>query len=524
MAYYKKNYNKKSIELSEPNIRFVPRNGWNDQFQNVFTNVLESKDNLVIEAVAGSGKTTAIVESIIRLCEREPSAKILFTAFNTSVKEEVEKKLFGYNVKVATCHGLGYQAIRNSGYASDTNNQFEVEGQTGETMMKLAEAEIGDLKERFEARLSLLDLVAKAKTCLENSIEGFEKLIQEFDIDTFGYSPNQFAQYALNIFNTTAKNVLKTSVSFKGRSYNKTVITFSDQIWLPVYKNMDVEKFDYIFVDEAQDLSNARIALISKTLHSSSRIFAFGDSKQVLYAFDGANAESINTITKNFAAKTLPLSFTWRCGKVIVEKAKEFNPIIEAPTTAHDGSIETISEDVLKQTVAHGDAILSRKNYFLVKLFFMLAKEGKKVKMLGKDYGKMLFFRINSWRNEDKNLTARKVISLNDEWLDCKKTITSRHQDEHDTIKCIIENLSSNLDSIESVDELIDKCNMFSPDESKDSDGSKYIVLSSVHRFKGLERDRVFLIENSFSNDSQDELNLRYVAVTRAKNNLYIVQ
>jgi len=54
------------------------------------------------------------------------------------------------------------------------------------------------------------------------------------------------------------------------------------------------------------------------------------------------------------------------------------------------------------------------------------------------------------------------------------------------------------------------------------------VVCSSVHKSKGLEADRVFVIENTFMDNIPnlpahrllEEQNLRYVAITRAKNHL----
>ena len=50
-----------------------------------------------------------------------------------------------------------------------------------------------------------------------------------------------------------------------------------------------------------------------------------------------------------------------------------------------------------------------------------------------------------------------------------------------------------------------------------------YVMCSTVHKAKGLEADRVFLIESSFFGHGEEEDNVRYVALTRAKTELYLV-
>lgn len=52
----------------------------------------------------------------------------------------------------------------------------------------------------------------------------------------------------------------------------------------------------------------------------------------------------------------------------------------------------------------------------------------------------------------------------------------------------------------------------------------RHIVLSSIHRAKGLEWDRVFMLENTLKETSVEERNLRYVGVTRAREHLVLVQ
>jgi superfamily I DNA/RNA helicase len=516
MAFYKK-----APISNEKKIRFIPPSGWNEQFKAVFDFIENGSGNGAIEAVAGSGKTTAIIESIIRLTEKEPNKKILFVAYNTSIKEEAESRLSGYNVKISTCHGLGYQAIRNSNYSD--GYQFDLGGTFADHMVKLASNEIGSLKEHEEARANLLDLVSKAKCSLKSSIEDLIELIAKHEIDTCGYDNNRFAKYAQNILTSTRDNLFYSTSEYKGKKTTKVSITFDDQIWLPIVKNMDVEKYDYVFVDEAQDLSEARRVLISKAIRNNGRIFIFFDKFQAIYQFSGADIESASLLIEQFACKTLPLSFSWRCGKLIINKAQELNPIIEAPDSAIDGEINNVKLENICDCVNNGDAILSRKNSNLIKLFFRLAKEQKKVKFIGKDYGRMLYMRISQWRAKDPNLTADKIVILNDEWLKDKKTITTRHKDEYETVLSLTFDLNSKSNSTKSVDEILERCLMFSPDENKNDNTDSYITLSSVHRFKGLERNRVFLLQESFSNDSQEELNLQYVAITRAKKSLNFV-
>ncbi len=80
-------------------------------------NILSTNENLVINAVAGSGKTTTLIEYAKT---RNAGSKILYLAFNRSVKLEAEQKFAAAgvtNVKVETAHSLAFDHIvKCSGY------------------------------------------------------------------------------------------------------------------------------------------------------------------------------------------------------------------------------------------------------------------------------------------------------------------------------------------------------------------------------------------------------------------------
>ena len=73
--------------------------------------IIQSTGNIKINAVAGSGKTTTVIEYAKT---RPKDKKILYLAFNKSVKLEAAKKFADKgldNVKVETAHSLAYRHI-----------------------------------------------------------------------------------------------------------------------------------------------------------------------------------------------------------------------------------------------------------------------------------------------------------------------------------------------------------------------------------------------------------------------------
>ena len=68
-------------------------------------------------------------------------------------------------------------------------------------------------------------------------------------------------------------------------------------------------------------------------------MFVIGDDKQAIYGFCGADSGSLFRLKDELDAKVLHLTKTFRCGKAIVEEAKQFVPDFQAAQTNCDGVI-----------------------------------------------------------------------------------------------------------------------------------------------------------------------------------------
>ena len=94
---------------------------------------------------------------------------------------------------------------------------------------------------------------------------------------------------------------------------NTDVIDHTDMIWLPNVLNMTTKyrQYDYIFIDEAQDMTLARQGLVDKVFKRGARFFAVGDRKQQINVWCGATEESLDNYLRrpNTIELTLPVSF-----------------------------------------------------------------------------------------------------------------------------------------------------------------------------------------------------------------------
>src|SRR6201991_4960821 len=77
--------------------------------------IVQSSGDIKINAVAGSGKTTTLIE----YARARPGEKILYLAFNRAVKLEAERKFAekgASNVRVETAHSLAFTQVIKGGY------------------------------------------------------------------------------------------------------------------------------------------------------------------------------------------------------------------------------------------------------------------------------------------------------------------------------------------------------------------------------------------------------------------------
>lgn len=503
MAYnsnYKRNYRKPTAKFKPNGTIVVPQRdrNWSQYQKDIFDFVANSNENGVIIARAGSGKSTVLEECVRRAVERNPKAKICVVAFNKSIKEAMSERLADLStVEVSTCHSLGYKLCRKA-FKSGQPDTFKVN--------RIVESIVGH-DNSFDYIDQVKDCVSKAKltlTPLEPS--AIDKLMDEFGIDLErGTTASERAEFIDVVMKT-----MKLSIEQTG------VIDFDDMLYLGIVHNCITPMYDLIFVDETQDLNKAQLTLILQSIKPDGRIIAVGDDFQSINQFMCADERSIPTIIESVSAKTLPLSITYRCPKSVVEMVKHLIPDLEAAPNAADGTVQDVSFETAMCDVKPGDFVLSRKNAPLMKICMMLLKRGIPANIQGADFSKGLLWTIK----KSKANTVAELIQYVEGW----RTIEKKRLDEKgrasdwvdDKAECILAFCESAL-TLEDVRNNIRR--MF---DDKNDDAR--VLLSSVHRAKGSQAKRVFVLADTLSQKNQTEKNIYYVALTRAMSELYMVR
>ena len=467
---------------------------WSPYQEAIFTAVTTTKDSLIIEAVAGSGKTTTIVEA----ANRTKACRGLSLAFNKRIADELSTRL-PRHFEAKTLNALGHRAWQNhvgSRLKVDTSKIFKI---------------CKDIRVPTEGYSDVMALVNSARNA---------GLVPNDEFDVYPTWEELADTYDLECTRDLvvyAREVLSVSVS----QAKEGIIDFSDQLYMPTLFDARFETFDIVMVDEAQDLSSLQHDMLERVMHPKTRLIAVGDTRQAIYGFRGALNNSMTRLRDRFSLRELPLTISYRCPQAVVAEAQKVVSHIEASPLAEIGQVAKLSAPVSLSSFPPGSAVLCRNNAPLVSLAWKFIRSGISVSFLGRDLGKNLEKLV-------KRL-ARKPVDIDtldhnlSRWLAREISKHPRREgaltDKADTLRAMYSGCSTSGDVLARIAQIF----------NQDSDGR--VTLASIHKSKGFEWPTVFflnqdLIPSQYTKldwQFEQEDNLRYVAITRAQENLYYV-
>lgn len=469
----------------------------------------------VLEAVAGAGKTTTILEAAKKI-----SGQSAILAYNKAIAKEIKEKLEAMKLpwnkaQAGTVHSFGFSAYRKA---------FSKVKVDGDKVAKLLEPACERSEEfaKHESKIKMLVSQAKQRAlgvigAISDDKPWFE-IIDHFDIcdDESNVDPLWLIVQARQFLLLSNKQT--------------DVIDFDDMIYLPLLFKLRFWRYDNVFVDEAQDTNQARRALVGALVKKGGRVIAVGDRHQAIYGFTGADSDSLDLIKKDFAATELPLTVSYRCPKAVVAYAQAWVSHIQPAEEAPVGLISFNNEDEFYQrrNELNGDAsVLCRLTKPLVSLAFSLIRKKIACKVEGRDIGNGLKKLATRWKVQNLEALEGKLeayLEKETTKLLAKKQETklTTMEDSVETLKIIIEQCRTEnkyqvTDVVSAIDDLF----------ADDIKGM--LTLSTIHKAKGREWERVFWLNRQGTCPSpwarqawqkEQELNLCYVAATRAKHEL----
>lgn len=474
-----------------------------EEQERIFLFTKKRPENLIVKALAGSGKTSTAIECA-KLLPQDKS--ILFLAFNKHIQEELKEKLPSH-VRCYTTYGLGMSAIKRKYGDSIQFDEFKAD------KIILKKSKSWDLKDDYseeEVQIYLSNMKKLTNLCrltLTTKPDFVPYIAERYDIP-LGKPAD-------------VKRALKV---LDEMTIDRKTYDYTDMIFLPAIDN-SIWFFpqDYIFLDEYQDINRCQIKIIEKVLKRNrktkkleGRLFVFGDMNQSIYGFNGCDDKISDSIEKFPNIKILPLTTSFRCSKAVIRKAQEIVPEINALPDAPEGSVR--DGNVLEEAQS-GDFVLCRTTMPLVKLFFQFLVQNKKAIIKGSDIGVHLIELIGKIENIDKLISFWETELMNFR-RDLKKEGVLNPND-HSGYTTLEDKVTTLLFLAKLSDNVLDLKYKI---KSIFTDEIQGIVLSTVHKIKGLESNRVFIIRPDLLPmqvakpwQYAQEMNLTYVAITRAK-------
>ena len=464
-----------------------------EEQEKIWNEIVNTNNDVIVNAGAGTGKTFTIVEG----ANRVNANRMGFLAFNNSIATELAERL-PEHVEAKTFHALGMKAVRDAVGRTKVNN------------WKVKNIIDGILGRDYFAQ-PLVKLISLVKGSMIDCTDNKEiyKLIDEYNIE----------------FKTPREEVMGVDLVCQILDECKkqtNEIDFDDMIWLPLVNKYPLPQFDILFVDEAQDFNEMQRRLVL-ACSQAGRCVIVGDKNQAIYGFRGADSGSMSIFENQLKArgktvKSFGLTLTWRCPKSVVTEANRYVKEFNCLETAEDGKVH-VNAYLNPQK---GDMVLCRYNAPLVSAFYDLITQGKSAYILGRDMHKGL---VNYVKKITKHNNMSSVEFMNlltvDFSVNHAKLIDADKQNQANTLSDKFECVKIFASKADTVGGIIAEIERLFNSKSKGD-----IQLSTVHKAKGLEADNVFILATERmphpkATNMQEERNICYVAITRAKKNLY---
>lgn len=461
--------------------------------------------NLIINAVAGSGKTTVLVGAAGRT-----TGRAVFLAFNKSIATELGQRLPAH-FQARTFHSLCYSPVLRALGTKAVNP---------DKLRDIMRAHLDDEMHRMYGAF-IRRMVGLARNA------GVGCLIPD-DVQVWLDIADQH-MITLDHDDATLEEGVNFCRQVLARSNASAEADFDDLLYFAVLKRVRLPQFDWVFVDEAQDTNAIQREILRKILATGSRLVAVGDPAQAIYGFRGADSQSMDLIAQEFNCSSLPLSVTYRCARAIVEYAQDFVEDIQARDNAPQGAVNALDAWKLIDLGAH-DLVVCRNTAPLIDLGWQLMKARIPVRILGRDIGEGLITLIKKCDKRGGNIDAmleRLAVWKEREMAKAlkkgKDAQAEAVEDKAGAIEVLCEGLAEAKRTVTELVRIIGE--LF-------TDANSRVTLSTVHKAKGLEAETVWWLGRSLCPSpwakqpwqQVQERNIMYVAITRAKLTLNLIE
>jgi DNA helicase-2/ATP-dependent DNA helicase PcrA len=448
---------------------------------------LASSSNLIINALAGTGKTATL-----EMIEQTTTAKpILYLVFNKKNADEATKKMQS-TTTVRTLNAFGHRI-----WAKTCSGNITLDGKKTQNLLSeiIKELPKGPYKQEawdvYWEAIAGVNLAKALGYVPERYFPNARRLCTQTELAT--RLDEEPSDTCLDLID----EVLVASIKAAYRG----LLDFNDQVYLSALFGGTYPQHPLVLVDELQDLSPVNHAMLDKL--KKSRIIGVGDPWQSIYGFRGAKRQGMADAKARFEMSEFDLSVSFRCPRAVVEAARWRVPKFK--WIKEGGHVETL-QDLPSGNIPETATFLCRNNAPLFRVAFRLLSSGRSVQVAGSDIGPKLTGILK--KLGDADWPKAKTLAAIDQWLAERLAKESKSaQDMADCMRVFASHGATLGQAIAYAEHLFSQ--------------KGKIKMMTIHKSKGLEFPVVFHLDPWLCRDDEQDLNLRYVAITRSSDRYY---
>jgi len=457
-----------------------------DEQTHILNVVSSTSDNVMVRALAGTGKTTTL-EMIVAASPQQPT---LCLAFNKKIAEEMTKRLPS-TALVRTFNSLGHRI-----WASAVGKVALDKDKTRNAFRFYVEAlDKSDRPEAWEVYHEVVSAVGLAKSLgyIPHGQHHSRSLLTQAEFHAA--LDERPSPLAAELIDTLLTGSIKAS--YQG------VIDFNDQIYMPALFGGSFPRFPHVLVDEAQDLSPTNHEMLRRL--AKGRVTIVGDPWQSIYGFRGAVQGGMEELQKRFAMTVCDLSVSFRCPSEIVKAVHWQVPHFKS---TREGGIVHDLETIKLSEIAEDSTVICRNNAPLLTLAMRLLSAKRSVSVSGSDIGPRIIGTFKKLGQETDD--RERVLEAIAEWEKVRREKGSKSAGDVADCMRVFASFGESLGQAIAYAEHLFK-----------QEGT--IRLTTGHKAKGLEWDTVYHLDPWLLNGTEQDLNLAYVIGTRARERLYTI-
>ena len=453
-----------------------------DEQLNILTLATTTNDNLMLNALAGCGKTSTL-EMIENAVETRP---ILYLVFNARNAKEAEKRMLS-TTTVRTFNSLGHRVWAKTQGVNLTLNPRKTQDILREIIKTVKSKDA--VSAMWDSYWEVVNGVAMAKALgyvPDGKYPNAKRLI------TQGAFHASLDERPDDLTGDLIDAVLVKSIASAYQGF----IDYNDQIYMPALFGGTFPQFPLVLVDEYQDQNPTNHAMLDRLVKK--RLMGVGDPWQNIYAFRGAKQNGMAEAVAKFSMTPCDLSTSFRCPQAIVEAARWRVPHFK--WIKPGGHYATLTQ-LDSRDIDDNSTIICRNNAPLFRTAMLLLISGRAVSVAGSDIGPKLIAIMRKLGGEGMSRSA--TLSAIADWEARKlEAESSSATDMAECMRVFAKHGDSLGQAISYAEHLFAQ------------KGS--IRLLTGHKSKGLEFPRVYHLDPHLCRDDEQDQNLRYVIQTRS--------